>query len=229
MPEYVNMTMTVQVPIEIAQAAKNGQAEIMGLAKNATTKQTMKHLKVVEPAQEVVAKESVNAAVAAEPATKGVNKGAVAAVVAVGALAIAAGVTWLVVRHNKKKEEAAALTDALHKEISTYVDGVQSGTLDFEDLKRFTEFIGSITKDAKSRKLRIALSPEELAALRSIVAKVTVEAVKQKGDGSDIPAIAKPVVALEPIDMLDNIHQNLEFQQEVLEPVKVASTEDEKH
>ena len=33
MSEYVNMT--VQVPIEIAQAAKNGQAEIMGLTEDA--------------------------------------------------------------------------------------------------------------------------------------------------------------------------------------------------
>lgn len=191
MTEYMNMT--VQVPIEIAEAAKNGQAEIMGLSKDAATKQIMRHLPAVEPAQE-----AVNAAVSTEPATKDVNKGTVAAVVVVGALVIAAGVTWFVVCHNKKKKEATALTNELHNEVSTYVDGIQDGSLEFDDLKMFTDIIGGITKNAKDKKLKISLSPDELAALRSIVAKVTVEAVKQKDDRSEVSAIAKPVVALKP-------------------------------
>lgn len=191
MTEYMNMT--VQVPIEIAEAAKNGQAEIMGLSKDAATKQIMRHLPAVEPAQE-----AVNAAVSTEPATKDVNKGTVAAVVVVGALVIAASVTWFVVCHNKKKKEATALTNELHNEVSTYVDGIQDGSLEFDDLKMFTDFIGGITKNAKGKKLKISLSPDELVALRSIVAKVTVEAVKQKDDGSEVSAIAKPVVALKP-------------------------------
>lgn len=191
MTEYMNMT--VQVPIEIAEAAKNGRAEIMGLSKDAATKQIMRHLPAVEPAQE-----AVNAAVSTEPATKDVNKGTVAAVVVVGALVIAAGVTWFVMCHNKKKKEATALTNELHNEVSTYVDGIQDGSLEFDDLKMFTDFIGGITKNAKDKKLKISLSPDELAALRSIVAKVTVEAVKQKDDRSEVSAIAKPVVALKP-------------------------------
>ena len=191
MTEYMNMT--VQVPIEIAEAAKNGQAEIMGLSKDAATKQIMRHLPAVEPAQE-----AVNAAVSTEPATKDMNKGTVAAVVVVGALVIAASVTWFVVCHNKKKKEATALTNELHNEVSTYVDGIQDGSLEFDDLKMFTDFIGGITKNAKGKKLKISLSPDELVALRSIVAKVTVEAVKQKDDGSEVSAIAKPVVALKP-------------------------------
>ena len=191
MTEYMNMT--VQVPIEIAEAAKNGQAEIMGLSKDAATKQIMRHLPAVEPAQE-----AVNAAVSTEPATKDVNKGTVAAVVVVGALVIAASVTWFIVCHNKKKKEATALTNELHNEVSTYVDGIQDGSLEFDDLKMFTDFIGGITKNAKGKKLKISLSPDELVALRSIVAKVTVEAVKQKDDGSEVSAIAKPVVALKP-------------------------------
>lgn len=156
--------------------------------------QIMRHLPAFEPAQE-----AVNAAVSTEPATKDVNKGTVAAVVVVGALVIAAaGVTWFVVCHNKKKKEATALTNELHNEVSTYVDGIQDGSLEFDDLKMFTDFIGGITKNAKDKKLKISLSPDELAALRSIVAKVTVEAVKQKDDRSEVSAIAKPVVALKP-------------------------------
>ena len=217
MQESEFMNLTIQVPEDIAISAKNGNAEILGLAKDAATHQVLRHLPVVDGIPGVRGDNGAGVAT-----NSGGRDGSSAALIVIGAtvlLGIVGFVGYLFGR-KKRKKEAVKLTNEFHQEVSTYVDGVRHGTLMFDDLKKFTDFIGNLTKDVKNKKIKIALSYSELAALESIVSKVTKEAIKETEPNGTVSLCSGSSFESEMIDALDSIHQNLELQIDAFEQKK---------
>lgn len=212
--------ITIKMPQELAELAKNGQIVIQGVARDSATGRILKHLPVVESAPKEMAKGFASVTNTAK--SQGMGRGAViTGAVVTGTLVVGSIAATAFFVH--KKRQTKALTQELQNEISTYINGVQEGVLKIEDLRKFTNFIGDITKDIDCGKIKIALSVEELSALRSVVVKVTKEIIKQHGNNAYISAIATCSDPIGPNAMLVNIHENLIFQQDILAPVKVIS------